>query len=159
MLLKAAFRPPPTFHTLGLRPNLLSHTPSLRLRPFTTSPANLLRRLPHQQPPSRTATFQPARRHPLLLTTLTLSTGLILPYYLSNPIRNDLGVAPAQPFSYSRDAKTPLTTDGGRTLNPRAIKQISMGSIVGLGLGVLVSAFSKMLVLVLGLGIVVTQVR
>lgn len=62
-------------------------------------------------------------------------------------------------FSHGRDAKVPLSKDGGRTLNPAAIRQISFGSIVGLGLGVLVSAFSKMLVLVLGVGIVVSQVR
>lgn len=33
-----------------------------------------------------------------------------------------------------------------------------MGSLMGLGLGIVVSAFSKMLVLLLGVGIVVTQV-
>lgn len=43
-------------------------------------------------------------------------------------------------------------------MNPQAIKQISFGSLVGLGLGVLVSAFSRMLVLVVGVGVVVGQV-
>lgn len=60
-------------------------------------------------------------------------------------------------YSHSKDAKVPLSKDGGRSLNPAAIKQISYGGILGLGLGILVSAFSKMLVLVIGLGIVATQ--
>lgn len=42
-------------------------------------------------------------------------------------------------------------------MNPQAIKQISFGSLVGLGLGVLVSAFSRMLVLVVGVGVVLGQ--
>ena len=60
-------------------------------------------------------------------------------------------------YSHSRDAKTPLTADGNR-LNPAAVKQISLGSILGLGAGVLLSAFSRSLTLLLGLGIVVWQV-
>ena len=52
-----------------------------------------------------------------------------------------------------------MSKDGGRSLNPRAVRQISMGSLMGLGLGVVVSAFSKMLVLFAGLGLVVWQVR
>lgn len=50
-----------------------------------------------------------------------------------------------------------MSKDGGRSINPRAIRQISMGSLMGLGLGVVVSAFSKMLVLVAGLGVVFWQ--
>ena len=63
----------------------------------------------------------------------------------------------SSPYSHSRDAKTPLTKDG-RTLNPAAVKQISLGAILGLGAGVLVSAFSTSLTLLIGLGIVLSQV-
>jgi uncharacterized membrane protein (Fun14 family) len=63
---------------------------------------------------------------------------------------------PPSSYSYSRDAKTPLTKDG-RTLNPAAVRQISLGSILGLGAGLLLSAFSRTLTLLLGLGIVVWQ--
>ncbi len=61
------------------------------------------------------------------------------------------------PYTHSRDARTPLTKDG-RTLNPAAVKQISLGAILGLGAGVLLSAFSRMLTLIIGLGIVIWQV-
>lgn len=43
-------------------------------------------------------------------------------------------------------------------LNPDAVKQISFGGILGLGLGVLFSMFSRMLVLLVGVGIVFWQV-
>ncbi|KAJ9503436.1 hypothetical protein LTR99_002196 [Exophiala xenobiotica] len=60
------------------------------------------------------------------------------------------------PYTHSRDARTPLTKDG-RSLNPAAVKQISLGAILGLGAGVLLSAFSRMLTLIIGLGIVIWQ--
>ncbi|KIW16687.1 hypothetical protein PV08_03875 [Exophiala spinifera] len=60
------------------------------------------------------------------------------------------------PYTHSRDARTPLTKDG-RTLNPAAVKQISLGAILGLGAGVVLSAFSSMLTLIVGLGIVLWQ--
>ncbi|KEF61492.1 uncharacterized protein A1O9_03059 [Exophiala aquamarina CBS 119918] len=63
----------------------------------------------------------------------------------------------SSPYTHSRDAKTPLTKDG-KTLNPAAVKQISLGAILGLGAGVLVSAFSTSLTLLIGLGIVLSQV-
>jgi hypothetical protein len=50
----------------------------------------------------------------------------------------------------------PVVSDG--KLNPAAVKQISFGAIMGLGCGVLLSMLSRMLVLVLGIGIVVWQV-
>ena len=90
-----------------------------------------------------------------------IAFGLSLPFFHSRPITR-LDVAPAPAFStgysHSKDAKTPLTTDG-KTLNPAAVKQISLGSVLGLGCGVLLSAFSRSLTLLLGLGIVVWQVR
>ncbi|EGP85105.1 unnamed protein product [Zymoseptoria tritici ST99CH_3D7] len=50
---------------------------------------------------------------------------------------------------YQNDAVAPVTKNGG--LNPRAIRQMTTGSIIGLGAGLLVSTFSKSLVLVIGL--------
>lgn len=60
------------------------------------------------------------------------------------------------PYSHSRDAKTPLTKDG-KALNPAAVRQISLGAILGLGAGVLLSAFSRSLTLLIGIGIVAWQ--
>lgn len=157
MLLRPALRAP-------FSPSCNIHSLGLTTRTFTTSPTSLVsHRLPHQsiRSSSRTATL-PLRRHPLLLTTTALgATALALaPYskvhYDSSPFA-DFSTS-ASGYSHGRDAKVPISKDGGRTLNPAAIKQISFGSIVGLGLGVLVSAFSKMLVLVVGVGVVVVQV-
>jgi len=162
MLLRSALKPPASCSTqfLGLS---FSRTST---RTFTTSPSSLLsRRLPHQFPRShvqtrqtRTAALSPSR-HPLLLTATALSLPTI---YLTTPATyNDSSPAAADfsnsAYTHSRDAKVPITKDG-RSLNPAAIKQISFGSLVGLGLGVLVSAFSRMLVLVVGVGVVVAQV-
>lgn len=44
------------------------------------------------------------------------------------------------------------------SLNPSAIKQISLGGMLGLGAGVVLSMLSRVLVLALGVGIVVWQV-
>lgn len=91
-----------------------------------------------------------------------IAFGLSAPLWQSRPVTR-LDVSPAADFStsgytHSRDAKTPLTKDG-RSLNPAAVKQISLGSILGLGAGFMLSAFSRSLTLLLGLGIVVWQVR
>lgn len=59
-------------------------------------------------------------------------------------------------YSHSRDAKKPVLKEG--KLNPAAVKQISLGAILGLGAGLLLSAFSRSLTLLIGLGIVVSQV-
>lgn len=159
MLLRPALRAP--FPT---SPSSNIHSLGLTTRSFTTSPTSLVsHRLPHQsiRPTQRTATI-PLRRHPFLVTTTTLGAAALLlaPYskahHDSSPIA-DFSTS-ASTYSHGRDAKVPISKDGGRTLNPAAIKQISFGSIVGLGLGVLVSAFSKMLVLVVGVGVVVVQV-
>ncbi|EXJ72472.1 uncharacterized protein A1O5_04976 [Cladophialophora psammophila CBS 110553] len=60
------------------------------------------------------------------------------------------------PSSQSRDPKVPLTKDG-KTINPAAVKQISLGSILGLAAGLVVSAFSTSLTFLIGLGIVIWQ--
>jgi len=82
--------------------------------------------------------------------------GLALPFIQPGPItRFDTSPSPSN-GGYSH-ATAPITTDG-KTLNPAAVRQISLGSILGLGAGLLVSAFSTSLTLLLGLGIVVWQV-
>ena len=87
--------------------------------------------------------------------------GISLPFLHQRPATR-LDASPqadfSSSFSHAKDGKVPLTKDG-RTLNPAAVKQISMGSILGLGAGFLLSAFSRSLTLLLGVGIVVWQVR
>lgn len=140
---------------LGLRPatscNLSFSQPALRS--FSSRTTLLYRRI-SSQAASRTAAI-PLRRHPLLLTTVG-TAAFAYPLLTSPTTRNDIG--DAAPYSHGRDAKVPISKDGGRSLNPAAIRQISFGAVVGLGLGVVVSAFSRMLVLVFGLGVVVAQV-
>lgn len=60
--------------------------------------------------------------------------------------------------SGSNGAKKNVPVLKGGKLNPDAVKQISFGGMLGLGLGVLFSMLSRMLVLVLGIGVVVWQV-
>ena len=87
--------------------------------------------------------------------------GISLPFLHQRPATR-LDASPqadfSSGFSHAKDAKVPLTKDG-RALNPAAVKQISMGSILGLGAGFLLSAFSRSLTLLVGVGIVVWQVR
>lgn len=95
---------------------------------------------------------------------LIIAFGFSLPFFtpsgctLTKYDTSPYSTSPSSSYTHSRDAKPPLTTDG-RTLNPAAVKQISLGSILGLGAGILLSAFSRSLTLLLGLGIVVWQVR
>jgi hypothetical protein len=91
---------------------------------------------------------------------LLVAFGLSLPFVHPRPTTH-FDLSPSADFSssaytHSRDAKTPLTQNG--RLNPAAVRQISFGSLLGLGGGLLLSAFSRSLTLVLGLGIVVWQV-
>jgi hypothetical protein len=94
---------------------------------------------------------------------LIIAFGFSIPFFAhSRPVTrydtSPYSTSPSSSYTHSRDAKTPLTKDG-RTLNPAAVKQISLGSILGLGTGFLLSAFSRSLTLLLGLGIVAWQVR
>lgn len=136
---------------LGLRPATSPLFTQPAFRSFSSQTSLLYRSIPKHT--SRVSAI-PLRRHPLLLTTVG-TAAFAYPILFSPHTRNDVGEAP---YSHGRDAKVPLSKDGGRNLNPAAIRQISFGAIVGLGLGVVVSAFSRMLVLVFGLGIVVAQV-
>jgi len=58
---------------------------------------------------------------------------------------------------YERDAKVPIVKKRGG-LNPKAVKQLSTGSILGLMGGLAVSTFSKSLALLIGLMIFGVQV-
>lgn len=96
---------------------------------------------------------------PLLVTFAAF--GFSIPFLVSNTPTLLDSFAPystsSPAYTHSRDAKTPLTKNS-RSINPAAVKQISLGSIIGLGAGVLVSAFSRTLTLLLGVGIVIVQV-
>ncbi|PQE11941.1 fun14 family protein [Rutstroemia sp. NJR-2017a BVV2] len=86
----------------------------------------------------------------LLLRPQALGLGIgasISTYHLlhQRPMRCDSG-----------NAAVPVTTrDGG--LNPKAVRQISSGSIIGLCAGLAVSTFSRSLALVIGLLVVGVQ--
>lgn len=58
---------------------------------------------------------------------------------------------------YKNDAQTPVVKKDGR-MNPRAVRQITRGSIAGVICGLAVSVFSKTLALLLGLLVVGVQV-
>lgn len=68
-----------------------------------------------------------------------------------------LGKAGSFVDTYVQEAKTPIITQSG-LINPRAVRQISMGSILGVLGGLGVSVFSKPLAILLGLGVIVVQV-
>ncbi|KAK3202244.1 hypothetical protein GRF29_161g607985 [Pseudopithomyces chartarum] len=107
------------------------------------------------------AFFLPGLRRGLMLSTpLILSTPLLVQSFkrpvlcegpdplskITSDIRN----------SYAREAQTPIIKTSGAP-NPRAIRQISMGSILGVLAGLGVSVFSKPLAILIGLGIVCVQ--
>lgn len=102
------------------------------------------------------------RRGALLATPLILSTPLLVHNFRhSQAIRCDS----ADPLAklgdlrntYAHDAQTPVITQSGAA-NPRAVRQISIGSILGVIGGLGISVFSKPLAILLGLGIVALQV-
>lgn len=105
-----------------------------------------------------------ANRGPLFLGLGAATALFCSPLRRSQILRADSGIAAASSpkdwsFSqYQHDASTPVVKrDGG--LNPRAIKQISQGSILGVLGGLAVSMFSKSLAVLLGLLICGVQVR
>lgn len=101
------------------------------------------------------------RRGLMLSTPLILSTPLLVqsfrrPFLCDSPdplskITSDIG------NRYAHEAQTPIIKTSG-TPNPRAIRQVSMGSILGVLAGLGVSVFSKPLAILMGLGIVFVQV-
>jgi hypothetical protein len=142
--------------TSPLRPSLLTSTltsgiPFLLSRPLSSATTRVLPR------PASFLFRRPAR-------PLAVAFGLSIPLFApSRPTLNDsspaaLGDGASFSSSSSVNGKkdVPVLKDG--SLNPSAIRQISMGGLLGLGAGVLLSMLSRVLVLALGVGIVVWQV-
>lgn len=158
MLLRPTTLPFPSFLNLTSTSRLLNSQTRFFSHHLRQTPTTTIRALP-------LPLTSPRRPSPYLLTALGLTT-FTTTLFLSNPIHARFD---ASPFSLSSSSlsttsdkddqvRVPLTTDDGRALNPAAIKQISFGSVAGLAAGVVVSAFSRMLVLVIGLLIVASQV-
>lgn len=121
----------------------------------------------HKRPSSQNGTMAfllPGLRGTLLLTTpLILSTPLLAHQFRHRQqIRCD-GPDPITKItndltrSYTSEAQTPIITQSG-TVNPKAIRQVSLGSILGVVGGLGISVFSKPLAILIGLGIFVVQV-
>ncbi|KAK3652460.1 hypothetical protein LTR56_005171 [Elasticomyces elasticus] len=102
-------------------------------------------------------------RTPLFAASLGISGALLVhqTFQSRRLLRLDSAASPLSPkdwsFSqYQNDARTPVTKGDG-TLNPNAIRQLSLGSILGLVGGLGISLFSKPLALLLGLLVVGVQ--
>nr|OQO22571.1 hypothetical protein B0A51_11314 [Rachicladosporium sp. CCFEE 5018] len=116
-----------------------------------------------------TPLFRPSILHlrtPLLFAGLGVSAALFPPNILQQFRRSHIYSADSlsSPASvkdwslnqYSSDAKTPIVKKEGG-LNGKAVRQLSLGSILGLVAGLGVSVFSKPLVILIGLAIVGVQ--
>lgn len=136
----------------------------MHLRPRSLAPNTRPSRLITHSPPSPHSTMSflaPGLRRSLLVTTpLILSTPLIV-HRLNRPIYCDghstFSSAPRNPQGGSTASLQPGLRQSGM-INPKIVRQISMGSILGVLCGLGVSVFSKPLALLLGLGIVAVQV-
>lgn len=101
------------------------------------------------------------RRGLVLSTPLILSTPLLVQSF-KRPVLCD-GPDPLSKITsdlrnnYAREAQTTIIKTSGAP-NPRALRQVSMGSILGVLAGLGVSVFSKPLAILIGLGIVCVQV-
>ncbi|KAF4548173.1 Hypothetical protein D9617_31g064090 [Elsinoe fawcettii] len=102
-------------------------------------------------------------RRPMMLgmTALGASSLLLTPQSYRRKLLLDSSPSSisAKDWSYSqyqRDARVPILNEGGG-LNPRAIRQISAGSILGVFAGMAVSTFSRSLTLLIGLLILGVQ--
>jgi hypothetical protein len=128
-------------------------------------------RLPLYLPiPTHTMAFPPSATllRARILPPLLLSTPFLLHQHShrSRPILCD---SPDPLTKITSDLKTtfarkdapPAATvqQSGVGLNPKTIRQISLGSVLGLLGGLGVSVFSKPLAILFGLGVVVVQVR
>lgn len=116
---------------------------------------------PRLPQPSMAFLLPGLRRGLLVSTPLLLSTPLLV-RHMHRPISCDAPAALApgawQTSSQSRGATTPTTTLQSSILNPKTVRQISMGSVLGLLGGLGVSVFSKPLAVLLGLGMVLVHV-
>ena len=100
-------------------------------------------------------------RCPLFALSAT-TTSLLLVHHTFSQRRLILCDTPANARSlfndYTSEAKTPIITKEGKP-NPSSFRQISGGSIIGLVGGLVIASFSKALVFLLGLGVLLVQVR
>ncbi|KAK4143876.1 uncharacterized protein C8A04DRAFT_28447 [Dichotomopilus funicola] len=86
---------------------------------------------------------------------LTTSLSLVA-IHQQQPIKFD---SQTRLFSTTTPREEPKKREGGNELlNPDTVKQLSGGSLAGFAAGLLVSVFSKTLVLLAGIGMVVIQV-
>jgi hypothetical protein len=112
---------------------------------------------------SKMAFLLPGLRRGLLLSTPFILSAPLLVHAHRRPILCD-GPDPLTKITsdltnrYASEAQTPIIKQSGAA-NPRAVRQISMGSIFGVLAGLGVSVFSKPLAILIGLGIVCLQVR
>ncbi|KAI7546906.1 hypothetical protein KC331_g5322 [Hortaea werneckii] len=102
-------------------------------------------------------------RTPLFAAGLGISSAVLLhqTFQSRRLVLLDSGPSSVSPkdwsFSqYQHDARTPVVNEKGG-LNPRAVRQMSAGSIIGLIAGLSISVFSKPLTLLIGLLIVGVQ--
>jgi hypothetical protein len=121
------------------------------------------RRQPIPAPKPNMSFLLPGLRRGLILSTpVILATPLLMQYRYRQPIRCD-GPDPLTKITndltrnYTSEAKTPVILESGAG-NPKAIRQVSMGSILGVFCGLGISVFSKPLAILIGLGIFVLQV-
>ncbi|KAJ4354027.1 uncharacterized protein N0V89_005760 [Didymosphaeria variabile] len=103
----------------------------------------------------------PGLRRSLLLSTPLILSAPLLVQTIKRPVLCD-GPDPLSKITsdlrnnYTHEAQTPVIKTSGAP-NPRAIRQVSMGSILGVVAGLGVSVFSKPLAVLIGLGIVCIQ--
>ncbi|KAK8058560.1 hypothetical protein PG994_009008 [Apiospora phragmitis] len=103
---------------------------------------------------SRTA----LRRTALLGTGLSLSLGTAVALQEHRrPLRMDARSVP-RPFASQSSETRPAAAAKAKGLDPDMIRQLSGGSVSGFLAGLLVSVFSKTLVLLLGISVVIVQV-
>ncbi|KAF2766757.1 hypothetical protein EJ03DRAFT_167907 [Teratosphaeria nubilosa] len=102
-------------------------------------------------------------RTPLFAASLGFSGALLLhqTFQSRRLLRLDSSPTSVSPkdwsfAQYQNDARTPITKKSGG-LNPRAVRQLSAGSVIGLIAGLGVSVFSKPLALLIGLLVVGVQ--
>jgi hypothetical protein len=101
------------------------------------------------------------RRGLILSSPLIVSTPILL-RQLNRPVLCDspnafTNAGPEPRISASYTDTGSLKQSGA--INPKVVRQISMGSILGVLGGLGISVFSKPLALLIGLGIVLVQVR
>ncbi|TRX92433.1 hypothetical protein FHL15_006600 [Xylaria flabelliformis] len=104
------------------------------------------------------------RRQVLVGSCLGLSVGTGVSMRWTSPrVRFDTHAHAHSPLSSDFSTSSPAFSRGDReetseTLNPELMKQLSGGSVTGFLAGMLVSVFSRTLVLLLGVSVVVIQV-